>query len=154
MSNVLRGEIFWPSLRKPNELSGKLQYDLGNMDAASLKLLKDSGIPTKNKGDDRGDFVTVKGSPEYPPKIMDSKRNQLPEPVTLGNGTTVKVPFKTYEWTFKNKSGVAVGIGEIMVLKMVQYESSGDEGDTLEEEDGYVAPTSQTPELEAEEDPF
>jgi hypothetical protein len=151
MSNVLRGEIFWPCLRKPNDLSGKIQYDLGNMDADSLKLLKAHGIPTKTKGDDRGAFITVKGSPEYPPKVMDSQRNPLSEPVSLGNGTKVKVPFKTYEWTFKGKSGTGVGIGEIMVLKMVTYQGSGDGDDALAEEDGYVSAAAQPSELTAED---
>ena len=134
--DVLRGQAYWSNIRKPNEMSGKLQMDIGNMDEASLKLLKDADIPLKNKGDERGDFITLKGSPEYPPRVTDSKKYALAEPVQLGNGTRVKVPFAPYEWDFKGKTGTSVGLNSIMVLELVTF-SSGEEME--EEEEGYVS---------------
>jgi len=150
--SVLRGEAYWANVRKPNDLSGKLQMDIGNMDKTSLKLLKEAGVPLKNKGDEKGDFITLKGSPEYPPKITDSKCNVLPEPVSIGNGSKVKVPFNTYEWNFKGKKGVSVGLNSIMVLNMIEYKT-----DQMESEDGYVSTAQQDMgqvDLPEEDDPF
>tara|TARA_R110002012_G_scaffold158459_1_gene319879 strand:+ start:388 stop:849 length:462 start_codon:yes stop_codon:yes gene_type:complete len=134
--DVLRGEAYWASVRKPNAMSGKLQMDLGNMDKPSLALLKKAGVITRNKGDEKGDFITLKGSPQYPPKITDSKCNLLPEPVSIGNGSKVKVPFKPYEWSFQGKKGVNVGLNSVMVIEMIDYSNND-----METEDGYVAPT-------------
>lgn len=151
---VFRGELFWGNLRKANDMSGKLQFDLCNMDDNTVKLLKENGVSIKNKGDERGDFTTVKGSPQYPPKVMDSKRNLLPEPVQLGNGTKVKIPAKLYEWEFKGKSGWSVSLDSIMVTKLVEF--AGGAGALDEEEDGYVAAAPAdglAPEAD-EEEPF
>jgi len=152
MKEVLRGEAYWANVRKPNSLSGKLQMDLGNMDKPSLKLVKQAGIKLKNKGDEKGDFITLKGSPQYPPKVTDSQGNVLPEPVAIGNGSTVKVPFNTYDWNFNGQEGTNVGLNTVMVIKMVEYIT-----DQMDTEEGYVAPVQQDMghiELEAEDDPF
>jgi hypothetical protein len=150
--DVLRGQAYWASVRKPNEMSGKLQMDVGNMDKDSLALLKKADIPTKNKGDERGDFITLKGSPQYPPKVTDSQNNQLPEPVQIGNGSKVKVPFQPYDWDFKGKTGTSIGLNSVMILEMVIFSS----GDAMEAEEGYVS-TAQAdlaqPEMDSE-DPF
>ncbi len=152
MKEVLRGEAYWANVRKPNNLSGKLQMDLGNMDKPSMKLVKQAGIKLKNKGDEKGDFITLKGSPEYPPRVIDSQGNVLPEPVTIGNGSKVKVPFNTYDWKFNGQEGTNVGLNTVMVIKMVEYVT-----DQMDKEEGYVAPVQQDMghiELEAEDDPF
>lgn len=133
--DVLRGQCFWADIRKPNDMSGKLQMDIGNMDEASVKLLKAADIPLKNKGDERGDFITLKGAPEYPPRVTDSKKNALAEPVRLGNGTKIKVPFAPYDWDFKGKTGTSIGLNSIMVLDLVTFSS----GEEMDEEEGYVS---------------
>ena len=60
------------------------------------------GLSIKNKGDDRGDFVTIKrkakrkdGSPNKAPDIMDNMKRPL-QNTLIGNGSTVNVLFKTY----------------------------------------------------------
>ena len=149
---VLRGEAYWANVRKPNAMSGKLQMDLGNMDKASLALLKKAGVATRNKGDEKGDLITLKGSPQYPPKVTDSKCNVLTEPVTIGNGSKVKVPFNTYEWDFKGKKGTSVGLNSVMVIDMVTFES-----DQMLAEDGYVSSAQSDlaqVDLPEEDDPF
>ena len=149
---VLRGEAYWANVRKPNAMSGKLQMDLGNMDKPSLALLKKAGVALKNKGDEKGAFITLKGSPQYPPKITDSKCNMIPEPVSIGNGSKVKVPFNTYDWDFKGKKGTAVGLNSVMVIEMVTFST-----DQMDAEDGYVAPAQADlaqVEMSAEDDPF
>ena len=149
---VLRGEAYWANVRKPNSMSGKLQMDLGNMDKASLALLKKAGVTVRNKGDEKGDFITLKGSPQYPPKITDSKCNLLPEPVAIGNGSKVKVPFNTYEWDFKGKKGVNVGLNSVMVIDMVTFST-----DQMDTEEGYIAPAQADlaqVDLPEEDDPF
>ena len=34
--------------------------DVGNLDAKNKKMAQEDGLNVKNKGDDRGDFVTIK----------------------------------------------------------------------------------------------
>ena len=146
---VLRGECYWANIRKPNSMSGKLQMDVGNLDKDSKKVLKDHDIPLKNKGDERGDYVTLKGDVQYPPKVTDSQGNPLPEPVRLGNGSKVKVEFNPYEWEFKGKVGWSAGLRDFMVLDLVEYVSADKED--LEPEDGYVVGgTTTDPDLNDE----
>jgi hypothetical protein len=149
---VLRGQAYWACIRKPNDMSGKLQMDIGNLDKASQALCSSHDIPLKDKGDDRGKFITLKGNPEYLPRVTDSQNNQIPEPVSLGNGSKVKVPFKPYEWNFKGTTGWSVGLNSIMVVEMVHFDSF----DAMAAEDGgYVAPVQMDlAQVEMEEEPF
>ncbi len=124
----LVGKAFYSSVHTPNSLSGKYQTDLSVDDETALKL-KTVGIETKikidpatNKADERGQYVTLKS--EYAPKVVDSRNNQIPNTVLIGNGSTVEVKTHIYEWKFKTKSGSSLGLDAVQVLDLVTYTSA------------------------------
>lgn len=137
------GTAFWAFLSKPNEMSGKFQMDLGLLDAAAIKSFKDAKISVKKDdkyppGDEkyRGNYVTLKAGDEFPPAVVDAKKQPLPTGVLVGNGSKVKVVFNAFEWTFKNKSGISAGLQAVQVLDLIPFEARGIS--ELEEEQGYT----------------
>ena len=60
---VISGKAYWASIATPNttfDPDGVWTVDVGNLDKAAIDQLKNDGLTVKNKGDDRGDFVTIK----------------------------------------------------------------------------------------------
>lgn len=132
---VLEGTVHWAHVHKVNEMSGKYQVDLSPTEQ-SLAALKESGVPIKNNGDARGDFVTLKvyGKNPQPPKVVDSKLNVLSSNINIGNGSKVKIQSKIFSWDFRGKKGIAAELGSIQVLELVEYNSKDN---LLVPEEGY-----------------
>lgn len=137
------GTAFWAHLAKPNQMSGKYQIDLGLLDTATIKSFKDNKISVKKDdkfpvGDEkyRGQYVTLKASEDYPPSIVDAKKQALPNTVLVGNGSKVRVVYNAFEWTFKGKSGVSAGLQAVQILDLIPYTGGG--VTELEAEEGYV----------------
>ena len=141
---VIKGKLYYPNLRKPSSMSGKLQAELGNLDEESMQLLADADIPVSNKGDEKENYVTLKGNVDYPPKVVDSQKNPLPEPPMIGNGSEAQVILKPYDWTFKNKKGISAGLSTIMVTNLVPYTGGGGV-DEFEVQEGGFTVDSSTP---------
>jgi hypothetical protein len=138
----LEGTAHWAHIRKPNELSGKYQLDL-SIDKKTETQLKAEGITIKNKGDDRGNFVTLTksamtkdGTELKGPLVIDAQKNALPEGTLIGNGSKVVVKSSPYEWSFKGKKGKSLGLTAIQVVDLVEYKSSITEG--FSSVDGYT----------------
>ncbi len=128
-SFVLKGKSFYLQGVRPNELSGKYQMDI-SLDDTEVQKLKAIGVEVKNKDDARGNFVTLKrsastkdGTPMAGPKIIDSDEVEIPAEVLIGNGSTVKVVTHKYDWTFKGKKGIGLGLDVVQVLDLVPYEN-------------------------------
>ena len=131
---ILRGTAMWASVcdGKPNDLSKKYQVDICNLSNEDSDKLKEAGIAVKN-GADKGNFVIAKGA--YPPKVMDSSkipwdfaRNGL-----IGNGSSIKVSCRPFDWTFKGKAGTSLGLNQLMVIAHVSYNDDLEaETDTVE----------------------
>jgi hypothetical protein len=129
---VLTGKAFYLQARRPNELSGKYQMDLA-IDAETASKLRSIGIDVKNKGDSRGDHVTLKASAENKdgstrsgPKVLDADKNEIPEDILVGNGSDVKVVSHVYEWKFKGKSGTSLGLDTVQVTNLIPYVSQNE----------------------------
>ena len=59
---VVACELHWPFLNKLNDMSGKYQVDIGKLSSKAVDALSAMGIQVHNKGDDRGNYVTVKSN--------------------------------------------------------------------------------------------
>jgi len=123
----LTGKAYYTQLRQPNQLSGKYQMDL-SVDEDTTAKLKTIGVDVKNKDDGRGNFVTLKANAENKdgttrtgPRVLDADKNEIPEDVLIGNGSEVKVIANAYEWKFKGKTGVGLGVNIVQVLDLVPY---------------------------------
>ena len=107
--NVLKGKAHWASISSPNTTFEPVwTVDLA-LDGDQLAKAKSLGLPIKNKGDDRGDFVKI-------------KRN-----VKRRDGSDVNVAFKTYEWEYAGNKGVGTDLMAVQVVNLVPYSGSEDD---------------------------
>lgn len=121
--------LYWANLRQRNEMSDKYQVDLCNLNEKQKEALEDAGISVRNKGDDRGDFVTAK-SKNFEIVPLNKEGAEIPEDVLVGNGTKANVITETYEWKHAptKRSGVSLGIkiGGLVITDMNQYKPTSD----------------------------
>lgn len=118
--------LYWAFLDEKNDLSDKYQVDLCNLNDAQVEKLEDLGLVVRNKGDDRGNFLTAKSS-KYPITPYTTSGDEIHEKVA--NGSKASVLFDTYEWNFKNKTGVSMGIKKLIVTDLIPYEQEISEED-------------------------
>jgi len=131
---IIRGTSMWARVLEgqPNNLSNKYQVDVCNLSSEVVKQLESYGIPIKND-EERGSFVTAKAI--RPPRVMDASK-RLWDDTIIGNGSTIKISAKPYDWTYKGKSGVSLGLNQLMVVNLVEYEMEeldAEESDTEDE---------------------
>ena len=152
---VLNGKAYWASVVTPNttfDEDGVYSIDLA-VDEENKKSAVAEGLSIKNKGDDRGDFVTIKrkakrkdGSLNRAPDIMDNMKRPL-QNTLIGNGSTVNVLFKTYEWNHKptNRSGKSADLQAVQVVNLIPYEGSNSASSAFKEvPEGNVITSTST----------
>ena len=100
------------------------------------------GLTIMNKDDDRGEFVRIKrkvyrkdGSKNKSPILKDSKNHILSE-VNVGNGSDVRVLFKSFDWEYAGKKGIGADLQAMQVINLIEYEA-GEDFDVID--DGYIA---------------
>ena len=124
-SAIVEATLFWPNLATKNDMSGKYQVDLGLLDKQAVKTLESMGInvktdPRKNEDyPDRKSFVT--GKSNYPIKVVFKSGIDSVDPGEVGNGTKAKVKVNSYEWKFKGKTGVSLGVNKLQVTDLTRY---------------------------------
>ena len=106
---VIQGKAYWAAVKNPNttfDPDGMWTVDVCNLDEANLNIANNDGLIVKNKGDDRGDFVTIKrkvmrkdGQRNRQPDLMDGQKKTLD--CMIGNGSTVNVLYNTYDWEYR-----------------------------------------------------
>ena len=134
--SVIKGKAYWASVIKPNttfDSDGVWSIDVGNLDAKNKKIAKADGLDVKNRGDDRGDFVTIKrkvrrvdGDKNKQPEVIDSYKKDMSNTM-IGNGSEVSVLYSTYEWAFRDRSGVSADLRAVQVLELVPYVTDDDD---------------------------
>lgn len=122
-------DLYWAQLSKQNEMSGKYQVDLCNLSDAACKALEEMGIEIKSdaaKKPEQGKYITCKSS--NPIKAFDSDGDEISE--LVGNGSKAKAVISSYEWKYKNKSGVSPSLAKLVVTDLVEYaDANGNIGD-------------------------
>jgi len=118
--------LYWAFLTEKNDLSDKYQVDLCNLTDQQVEKLEDLGLVVRNKGDDRGNFLTAK-SARYPITPYTTSGDEIHDKVA--NGSKASVLFDTYEWNFKNKTGVSMAVKKLIVTDLIAYESEVSEED-------------------------
>ena len=152
---VLNGKAYWASVVTPNttfDEDGVYSIDLA-VDEENKKSAVAEGLSIKNKGDERGDFDTIKrkakrkdGSANRAPDIMDNMKRPL-QNTLIGNGSTVNVLFKTYEWNHKptNRSGKSADLQAVQVVNLIPYEGSNSGSSAFQEiPEGNVTASTST----------
>lgn len=117
----VQAEIMWAFLDTPNQLSGKYQVDLCNLTKGAIEALKSMGVDVRSRSDqpEKGSYITAK-SVNYPIKTEDINGNAIT--VKVGNGSKGVALLKPYEYSYKGKKGVGVGINKLVVTDLVVYE--------------------------------
>ena len=107
-------------------------------------IIEKAGLSVANKGDDRGDFVTIKrkvlrkdGTQRQGPVVKDSQNNNW-DGKLIANGSTVNVKAVPFEWSYAGKSGVSADLAAVQVVDFIEYSSAGDDFDVVP--GGYVTP--------------
>jgi hypothetical protein len=134
---IIRGTSMWARVLEghPNNLSNKYQVDVCNLSSEVVKKLEDLGVPIKND-EERGTYVTAKAV--RPPKVMDASK-RLWDDTLIGNGSTIKIAANPYDWTYKGKAGVGLGLNQLMVVNLVEYEMEELDAEETDSEDEEVA---------------
>lgn len=127
MSNattVVKATAFWAQLDQTNQFSNKYQIDISNLSAAAVEALQERGIQVKNKGDERGFFVTCKS--KFPIEARNAAGDSLAG-VKIGNGSTITAVLNPYEWKSpQGMKGVSANLKQLVVNDLVSYEKDGD----------------------------
>ena len=144
--SVISGKAYWASIPSQNttfDPDGVWTVDVGNLNKEAIEQLKTDGLTVKNKGDDRGDFVTIKrkvrrkdGQMNRTPDLVDSNKRQMVGTM-IGNGSEVNVLYSTYDWEFKGRKGTSADLKSVQVTDLIPY--NAEEGESFEVVDGYKA---------------
>lgn len=125
-------DLFWAFLNEPNKMSEKYQVDLCNLSKEAVKKLTDIGVEVKqdDKKADQGFYVTAK-SKMYPILAVDTDGRKISEKVA--NGSRGVAFIKPYEYTFKGKKAMGVGVSKIVIQDLIVYEKDDVSEDDLNE---------------------
>ena len=126
---VIQGKAYWAAIKSPNttfDPDGMWTVDVCNLDEANLNIANKNNLIVKNKGDDRGDFVTLKqyartkdGSSRAI-TVKDSERNPFPTNKRIGNGSKVNASYFPKEYTVYG-GGVKGYLNAVQVVELVEY---------------------------------
>jgi len=141
---VISGTAYWASLSQPNTTFEPCWTIDVCLDDENLAKVKADGLSVKNKGDERGDFVTIKRRVEgknganQAPVLVDSQRQPMFNTL-IGNGSKVNVLYRSYDWSWKNKEGRSADLQKVQVVELVPYASDGEVEDFDVVESGYTS---------------
>ena len=136
----ITGKCHYASITEPNTKFDPVWSIQVEVDDDNRSVIESAGLPIANKGDDRGDFVTIKrkvmrkdGTQRAAPIVKDSQNN-LWNGKLVANGSKVNVKAIPYEWDYAGKSGISADLAAVQVVELVEY---GDKGFDVVE-GGYV----------------
>ena len=127
---VVSCELHWPFLNKPNDMSGKYQVDVSKLSSKAVQVLSDMGIAVRNKGDERGNYVTVKSNNPITPVFSKDKVDSS----LIGNGSKANAAIKPYHWDFKGKQGTSASLSKLLITEVAIYDKGGD-GEAIDMDD-------------------
>ena len=145
MSKILSGTAYWASVINPNtrfDDDGVWTIDVGNLDDLNKRKAKKDGLTIKDKGDEKGEFVTIKrrvrnnkGVRNRAPNVVDANKRLITDTM-IGNGSKVKVQYKEWESTYRGQNYKGLDFMAMKVLDIVEYNGGvGDEFDVEDEEE-------------------
>lgn len=130
---IISGKAHWAAIKTPNTtFDPQWQIDV-TLDADNKAIVESAGLKVKNKGDDRGDFVSLKrkvtrasGESNQAPTLID-RQNRPMTPVLIGNGSDVNVKFKAFEYNNSFGKGISADLQSVQVVNLVEYEGNDED---------------------------
>jgi len=140
--SIISGDAYWAHVITPNTKfnpDGEWSIEVCNLDDTNKKIAKSDGLTIKNKGDERGDFVTLKQYARTkdgtfrPMSVKDAQRNLFPNDKRVGNGSKINASYYPKEYT-QYGGGVKGYLQGVQVVNLVEYNT--DDFEVVE--GGYV----------------
>lgn len=130
----IKATISFPSLTRPDQMSGQYSVQLGNLSTPAVEKLEELGVNVKFKEDsyNRGQFIECKS--KFPidnskfKTVLDSQGLPI-DPDTVGPGSKVEALIKTYDWSMGGKSGVGCRVIKLVVTELAQAEAVAEDDD-------------------------
>lgn len=125
VSVILAGTSKWAKVTEatgPNDLSEKYQLDL-YLDDASAASIKGLGAESILKDKGEGVYITAKS--KLLPKVFDVNRQAFTG--RIGNGSLLRVKVLIKEWEALKKKGITAYLNGIVIVKLEEYNSLGDD---------------------------
>ena len=131
---IIEGTAYWASLKRPNEKFEPMwRIDLA-VDDATASTFKTNGFAAgETKSDDKvvSNILRFKrkvskanGDKNQQPQLVDAEKKPIDK--IVGNGSKVKVMYKSYDWNFKGKKGKGLDLQAVQVLDLVEYTPNED----------------------------
>jgi hypothetical protein len=144
----ITGKCHYASIIEPNTKFEPVWSIQIEVDDNNRSVIESAGLPIANKGDDRGDFVTIKrkvarkdGTSRQGPLVKDSQNNNW-DGKLIANGSVVNVKAVPFEWNYAGKSGVSADLAAVQVVDFIEY-TSGAGNDFEVVPGGYVTESSE-----------
>jgi hypothetical protein len=145
----ITGKCHYASITEPNTKFDPVWSIQVEVDDDNRSVIESAGLPIANKGDDRGDFVTIKrkvlrkdGTQRAAPIVKDSQNN-LWNGKLVANGSKVNVKAIPYEWNYAGKSGISADLAAVQIVDFIEYSDSRE--DFAPVDGGYVQDSEAVP---------
>tara|TARA_R100000030_G_C3200944_1_gene110877 strand:- start:175 stop:636 length:462 start_codon:yes stop_codon:yes gene_type:complete len=146
----ITGKCHYASITEPNTKFDPVWSIQVEINDDNREVVEKSGLKVANKGDERGDFVTIKrkvhrkdGTQRNAPLVMDSQNNRWNNDKKIANGSTVNVKAIPYEWDYAGKSGISADLAAVQIVDFIEY--SGNQQDFAPVDGGYVQEAEAVP---------
>lgn len=143
-SFTLSGQIYYFCKDEINDFSGYYDLKLVVSDKVAAGLKKRGVAVSDAKTNEQGEITIPKNSvsikTKFQPEVVDAKKALIPEGVLVGNGSEGNVRCHFYDWSYKGKHGVGLGLDAVQITKLVEYDKKekGSLADAFEEVDGFA----------------
>ena len=132
-TNTISGEAYWAHIIQPTfqfEPSGMWSVEICNLDAANREIAEADGLTIKNKGDERGDHITLSqrvqtNDGQYRKMVVeDAKCLPFPSDKRIGNGSKIKALYTASPYPAKGQreAGVKGWLKKVQVIDLFEYE--------------------------------
>ena len=126
---IVTGTAYWASLDRANEKFEPMwRIDLA-VDDKTAEEFRNNGhtiATTKHNDEVITNILRFKrkvsknnGDKNTKPNLIDDQKNPLNK--IVGNGSKVRVMYKSYDWNFKGKKGKGMDLQAVQVLDHVEY---------------------------------
>jgi hypothetical protein len=124
---IAKGTAMWAKVHRPVANYNKDGYEYTIdliVDKEEAAKLKEVGATVREKGGDLVVKFKLKverkdGSKNEPPLIVDA--DKMPTKEEIGNGSKVRVQYRTYDWEFGKKKGTSIALQAVQVLELVEF---------------------------------
>jgi hypothetical protein len=131
-THTIQGAIHWAQVVEPNTTFEPMWCLDLSLTPATRKIVEDDGLTVKNKGDARGDFISLKhkvtrqnGDRNDPPRVIDSQLNEWDGRKLIGNGSIANVRFAAFNYDHMGKSGRTTDLVGVQIINLVEYSRDG-----------------------------